>query len=344
MKQKTNGKIVIAIVAMFAVAVSVIGFTYAYFTANLTVNTQNESVEVTAGKLIASFYGTHSINAEKVVPGWISDNLHYYNSEAITDGKIRTTLLNETDDATAYAALVANPYVTGTAVDSYRALGLTAPVAFTVSNISENSDPDDKVYYYVRLNVETNGIRALSTEANCTLAANLGSTPTQEEGESDDDYNARVTAYNTKLAACKDDYKNATVSLYRGSFVTGGTYADEYDGVNETTGVDETNVALVSKLYLAATGTTQILVTEPEELLRDAADLNYFVVFEYANDTANEQFTKNATIKATVEIIGVQKNASDQWVDADNNVITFPTISDGKYLDGSSNQIGVVAS
>ena len=29
MKQKTNGKIVIAILAMFAVAISIIGFTYA---------------------------------------------------------------------------------------------------------------------------------------------------------------------------------------------------------------------------------------------------------------------------------------------------------------------------
>ena len=42
MKQKTNGKIVIAILAMFAVAASVIGFTYAYFTADLQRNTQDE--------------------------------------------------------------------------------------------------------------------------------------------------------------------------------------------------------------------------------------------------------------------------------------------------------------
>ena len=49
--KNNNGKIAIAIVAMFVVALSVVGFTYAYFTATVKGNEANESVKVTAGKL-----------------------------------------------------------------------------------------------------------------------------------------------------------------------------------------------------------------------------------------------------------------------------------------------------
>ena len=78
MKQKTNGKIVIAILAMFAVAISIIGFTYAYFTATFNSNNQDKDVTVNAGKLVANFTGTNAIDVSNVVPGWKSDGLSYY--------------------------------------------------------------------------------------------------------------------------------------------------------------------------------------------------------------------------------------------------------------------------
>jgi hypothetical protein len=101
MKQKTNGKIVIAILAMFAIAASIIGFTYAYFTANLTRNTQDRSTEVIAGKLMATFNGTNSIDVKNVVPGWKSDALHYYNasSDSVKDGTIEGVEITDVNNA-----------------------------------------------------------------------------------------------------------------------------------------------------------------------------------------------------------------------------------------------------
>ena len=49
--ERNNGKIAIAIVAMFVVALSIVGFTYAYFVANVEGNTDT-NVTVTSGELI----------------------------------------------------------------------------------------------------------------------------------------------------------------------------------------------------------------------------------------------------------------------------------------------------
>ena len=78
MNSKNNGKIAIGILVMFVVALSIIGVTYAYFTATFNDNQDTEDVKITAGELIATFDGTNSIDIKNVVPGWASDGLHYY--------------------------------------------------------------------------------------------------------------------------------------------------------------------------------------------------------------------------------------------------------------------------
>jgi len=361
MNKKNNGKIVIAILAMVAVAASVIGFTYAYFTAQLTGNQQDDSVRVTAGKLVATFKGTNSLEASNVVPGWISDNIRWYDSTKTgADGKIYASTLDPVADATAYTALTGNPYLAKEveSVKSYRNMGLTAPLAFTVENTSEDSDPKDEIAYIIKLDITTNGIQdavdtcasdtKLDTKYKYVLKA-IGAEPVkgkdvngEDFAETDEEYQIRLQAYNAsktttegiydqKLAACQNDYKNATVTLYRGEFKMGGTYNDEFDttfGDSADEGVLN-NVEIAGKFTLGDTGTQQIILTQPETLLKGAS-AKYFIVFEYANDVNNEQFTKNVNITAEAKIVGVQSLTDDggvtTWYDEDNNPISFPTV------------------
>jgi len=324
MKQKTNGKIVIAILAMFAVAASVIGFTYAYFTANLTRNNQNESVEIYAGKLMATFRGTNSIDANNVVPGWTTNDLWYYNANAtsVQDGTIEAIQISNAESATnedkaAWGALETDPFdVTSASVLEYRNMGLTAPVAFTVNNTSTNADPDDYVYYLIRLNITKNEVRA----ANASCSTNVK----KAEGESDEEYNARLTA-------CQNDYQNLTVALYKGEFEFDetATSANYYD--NTATTEDAANSVLAGKFYLGESNTYQTIVTDAEGLLKGGSQ-NYFIMFEYANDSSYEQYTKGAEINLSVEIVGLNyvnlgTEAAPDWkyVDENNQPITFPT-------------------
>lgn len=80
MKSENNGKIAVAIVAMFVVALSIVGFTYAYFTAQVKGNTE-KSVTTTAGKLAIKYQNGTDIVGKNIVPGWISDGVHYYDTE-----------------------------------------------------------------------------------------------------------------------------------------------------------------------------------------------------------------------------------------------------------------------
>jgi len=319
MKQKTNGKIVIAILAMFAVAASVIGFTYAYFTATFTQNNQDKTIEVTAGKLMARYTDGVNISIKNVVPGWISDNLHYYNVNNITDGKITTSTLSSSDAG--YTELTANPWAPGDsaseasaadkAIANYRKMGLSAPLKFSVANISEDSDIGDKIYYYIRLNITGNGVR----DFNYT--------------------NYETTNGVTLDAQQKEEYKYVYVSLYRGEFVQGGTYANDFDGSDEPGG----NVKLAGRLVLGATGSKQVLVKAPESIAKTdtpANDkLNYFIVVEYLNKDWT-QVVQGVDIDASVEVIGgsYQLNAdgtydtSGTFYDADNNPVTFVQASE----------------
>ena len=70
--EKNNGKIAIAIVAMFVVALSIVGFTYAYFVASVTNNDADTSVQVTAGELVSKNKNEKTETYELKLP---SDNM-----------------------------------------------------------------------------------------------------------------------------------------------------------------------------------------------------------------------------------------------------------------------------
>ena len=79
--KNNNGKMILAIVAMFVVAVSVIGFTYAYFVASVTGNT-NTSVNVTAGIIEIDYQTGQHVKAVNIVPGWENNDDYYYDPVA----------------------------------------------------------------------------------------------------------------------------------------------------------------------------------------------------------------------------------------------------------------------
>ena len=148
--ERNNGKIAIAIVAMFVVALSIVGFTYAYFTAQVNGNTGNDSVQVTAGELVITYNNTKSIAAANIVPGWISDGKTFYDpvysikqfgtDRGVTAVKTTDFAVKEgTTDQAAEGKLAAKPSVDTAATTviggkTYSAYGLTAPATFNVVN------------------------------------------------------------------------------------------------------------------------------------------------------------------------------------------------------------------
>ena len=153
MKSENNGKIAIAIVAMFVVALSVVGFTYAYFTASVARNQDEKTTEVTAGMLEVNYTQNKTMTAQKVIPGWESDGLHYFGTETV-DGELRTKALVATDDADVTAKGL-------TAAD-----GITKPAAFNVASTARSTG---KSTYVIKLIDITNGVAA----KNAADAANL---------------------------------------------------------------------------------------------------------------------------------------------------------------------------
>lgn len=291
MKQKTNGKIVVAILVMFAVAISIIGFTYAYFTATFNTNNQDKSVTVTAGKLMANFTGTNAINVSNIVPGWLSNGLSYYDSNLAlaNGGKIFATELTltapEGQDPT-----YTDYYGAGVSSDvkwAYEQKGLTQPIQFSVAN-DENSP--DAVSFIIRLTEIENGIK------------------TAADSESDETKKAKLTA----------DLENLKVHLYEGTF----NYAERNNGTTPYGGTK------VSTLQFANSG-TQILSTAPHTIAKGGAAKNFFIIFEYENEESIEQYAQGVTIKARADIIGIQKGSTPEtqsnWYDADNGLVTFAT-------------------
>ena len=166
MKSENNGKIAIAIVAMFVVALSVVGFTYAYFTAQVQGNTATKSVEVTAGRLEVLYAQGNKIEAQNIVPGWISDGVHYYDpiysqGAEITPGSgiYPITAVTTTDHATK-----SDDSTPGSAD------GITSPVTITVSNTANNTGDNN---YVIRLTNITNGI-ASTDQANLKVTLKKG--------------------------------------------------------------------------------------------------------------------------------------------------------------------------
>ena len=65
-------KILIGISALILLALTLIGITYAYFTAKVSGNTEAKSIEVTAAKLELTYNdGNGTVIVEKVVPGTV---------------------------------------------------------------------------------------------------------------------------------------------------------------------------------------------------------------------------------------------------------------------------------
>ena len=142
MKSENNGKIAIAIVAMFVVALSVVGFTYAYFTASVVRNQDEKTTEVTAGMLEVNYTQNKTMNAQKVIPGWESDGLHYFGTENV-NGELRTKALVAANDEDVNSKGL-------TAAD-----GITKPAAFNVASTSRSTG---KSTYVIKLIDITNGI------------------------------------------------------------------------------------------------------------------------------------------------------------------------------------------
>ena len=59
-------KIIVSVTGIFLVLVLLVGFTYAYFTAQVKGNTADKSVEVTAGKLSIVYTNGNEISAKNI--------------------------------------------------------------------------------------------------------------------------------------------------------------------------------------------------------------------------------------------------------------------------------------
>ena len=162
--KNNNGKIAIAIVAMFVVALSIVGFTYAYFTAQVDGNDANESVKVTAGELVISYNNTKTMTAKNVVPGWISDGDKFYDpikSIKDFDGITGITAASYKTDGTTITLAQVKDLESGEMVNDYESVeaklraqyGLTDPAEFNVKN-----EGTDAAAYSVDLNINVTGI------------------------------------------------------------------------------------------------------------------------------------------------------------------------------------------
>lgn len=137
-----NGKIVIAIVAMFVVALGIIGVTYAYFTAAVQGNDPDAtSVEVQAGVLEINYANSNKIEAQNLVPGWVNDGQHYYDPVASIDEDGHVTAAVKG----AEGALITNPE---------KKDGIATPATITVTNTKST----ETAYYAIRLINITNGL------------------------------------------------------------------------------------------------------------------------------------------------------------------------------------------
>ena len=247
MEKNNNGKIAIAIVAMFVVALSIVGITYAYFTASVTPNTTAKSVEVTAGVLKVKYTAGDSINTtgKTIVPGWKSDGKQVYYAPAITDGQIHSVsvdTITDEDDKTAYSANVVHP------------------LTFSVQ---DQSSTGATAYYAIKLTNITNGI----------------------------------------AAANENDAENVKVTLVSGT----------WDKATATgTPATLSGVTLATDLQMAATGGNNVLSTPIA--ITGGTTHNFYLIVEYADSDADDQnASQQATLAATVEVVGLN------YVDTDND-------------------------
>ena len=196
MNSKSNGKLIAGLMIMFVVAVSIVGVTYAYFVSDFTGNQKNTVVTITAGKLIAKYNQGTALVATNVVPGWLSDGLHYYDVDvaAANKGRIYATKALESAVGTGYATTT---------------YGIAAPVTFTVTNNSDVKDSNTAVNYIINLHVKENGIlNAMDTTEDESLKAKYEA----------DANNLLVSLYRGEFDA---DATNFGGELISGPFVVG---------------------------------------------------------------------------------------------------------------------------
>lgn len=197
--KNNNGKIAIAIVAMFVVALSVVGFTYAYFTAQVQGNKNAAtSVEVTAGTMVIKYDMGDKIETDQIVPGWKNDGKMFYDpkySVKVENGISKITAVSTDDFGEGEGKLAAAP-----SVDSTK-YGLKDPVTFTVTNTGTRDS-----YYKVSLESMVNNLNvAINDDDNLTytvyvaenIAVDENGKPVDGEGNertlTDADYSAQLT-------------------------------------------------------------------------------------------------------------------------------------------------------
>lgn len=131
--KNNNGKVAIAIVAMFVVALSVVGFTYAYFTAQVQENKEDTSVEVGAGIMQVDYDFGQKLTARNIVPGWISDEHHYYDPLLSVDDKDGIRKISAATLDTGKVLKTGSGLTVAPKYDDANPL-VAKPVSFTVKN------------------------------------------------------------------------------------------------------------------------------------------------------------------------------------------------------------------
>ena len=282
--EKNNGKIAIAIVAMFVVALSVVGFTYAYFVAQVQGNT-NTSVTVTAGTLSVAYASTQEIKAENLVPGWQSDGLHYFDDKSYNSvgDEIRYNACvkeSEVDEGEVYNAST-NP--TGTrnvACDDSKAIpanGAKGPAIFTVTNDSTARANESTVSYVIILNGISNGLADSDTNENTKF----------------------------HYALCK------------GTCPTVDKYSD-LPGVGESEVlVSKGEISATDKVQVISS----VQVLDKNDTTSDVLDSQTYNLMLYYDDAASNQDGTGKSVSAKIDIVGVAQNG-ENWYDANGVQVT----------------------
>lgn len=215
MESNNNGKITIGILTMFVVAISIIGVTYAYFTAQFSTNLNPESVKVYAGKLVANYKESQSIKVKNVVPGWVSDGLHYYDVDvaAADSGKI-------------YAVKATYDYTQQEGTKANERMGLASPLEFSVANSSESAEA---VNYIIALDIKKNGIYdAWSSISDESLENNSGM-----QARKSSLYADRGRLYATLYSGTFDVTKDVSVNYGEGNSILAGPFLVADTGIQQ---------------------------------------------------------------------------------------------------------------
>lgn len=226
--ERNNGKIAIAIVAMFVVALSIVGVTYAYFVATVRTNTTNNSVEVKAGILKITYDEGQTLTATNIVPGWKSDNDMIYDpvhSLTTKNGETRITAVSKS------------------ALGDTVSANATTPVGPVTFKVTDASTKEETAYYGIRLVNVSNGLytEGLPESENddmlITLTNNAGLTAVTDYALTNDLSQNLAGVYSIST---DDDAEAATVHEFTLSahYIEASKNEDPNDDVQTATGVN----------------------------------------------------------------------------------------------------------